>query len=420
MRTTVEGFTRIEIWDPMSAFVAGVGGRQALRGTYGSATEEKYLTRSGALPRSRTRPFALPLIDTALIEHLRVMRFEGCPVRLVALGRWNVVWQEATRMELLTARSERPQFANEAFSLQSPFLHAAIWDSDSLIAGIPWLNTVPVDIGGGDYEMRSLNRPGYQGPYWIADADTANIDECAGLVMGDLELTMELPIGGATVQLIGEGVTGTIEALAYPNWNGASFDAPEVLASSTAGGQFYLPKRTWSIRITVDAAAAQPRLIVLDPGTPLGLRTGEFRDCEPAQSLCWPDFVDVKVFCPRGYLVSYENAPPYLVDDSDLYLDVLAADEDGKIRVTQRIQDDEGDDITISNIDFAPSGITSSSAYEVETISAQGVDGGATYRDITFAFFETFFPDNVVVTISSLDSAGFSSDESFTVYKETP
>lgn len=262
-------YDRIVLWLSNQGWVADVAGREARTTATPSAEISGFRAGDGTTRALRRRhSFELQAYGREVRNHVRRIASIGCRARMVALswGGAHQFWYEPTHLQFRDTRSGIRDFAGGIVRLDTRVATPAVWQSNNLIDGIPWRCGEAV-ADGASWILRDPFTSGYEGPEWIvSEGDTVS---CVGVAALDDEatLTLELPIGGATIML--SGATGTLSAL---GWAGASI---ETVANDVA---LVLPFNTWEVELVVTSADGPPRLEVIRPGQALPPRFGGFDD----------------------------------------------------------------------------------------------------------------------------------------------
>ena len=439
---------RIVVWNRLG-FVADLGGQELLFGTLPSEAVERLPVSTGSeRPVGRRTLARMTNVDMPLQEHLRLMCRLDCPVRFVALAaKRHVLWQESSLMECKSERQGPGAYAADVYEITSNVFDAGIHQGPDLLSGIPWecttaalLSTfdpvateiIPGTVGSGEtfdpYVLADAGLPGYIGPYWQAEAGDS-VDALGVLTGGPAVLEMELPIGGATLTLVG---TGTIEYLDYFG---------NLIKTVSAGLEGVVPLSTMFVRVTIDTATTRPTLDVNAPGAVFRARHGECVACTARSTVIdWDDESDPSFWdCPDPdgliCIVVGDNAPPAIVDCPPLagsgetesggacpvcLITDATLGGDGIYRFSVLVADTDEDPFTLAAPSFVSGlGFTYPAGTFEATVGAITTGVGRTERQVDFRVVDAFFgaSDTITVSMVANDGAGNTPTLTFTFTK---
>lgn len=439
---------RVIIWNQLG-FVADLSGVELLFGSLPSETTERLRVSTGSEREVARRHLArMTNVDMPLQEHLALICRLGCPVRFVALAAHrHVLWQELSLMECKSERQGAGGHAPDVYEITSNVFDAGIHQGSDLLSGIPWECTIaallsgfdptaseiiPGTIGSGEtfdpFVLADAGLPGYIGPYWQAfTGDSVNAD---GLLSGGpLTLEMELPIGGASLTLVG---TGTI---AYLDYFG------NLLRTVSAGLSALVPDSTMFVRISITSASARPTLTVDAPGATIAPRSGESVACTVrSTAVDWDDASDPSYWLcpdPEGLIciVVGDQAAPAIVDCPPLagtgetesggacavcLLTDATLGGDGIYRFSVLVADSDSDPFTIAAPTFASAlSFTYAPGTFQADVGALTSGVGRTERQVDFRVVDAFFgtADTITVSMDANDGAGNQPTLTFTFTK---
>lgn len=306
---------RVVIWHSKTGWVCDLPPTVLLR-TQTPGVEEGYFpsARGDDVAIERSHLYQIENIEMARQEHLLMMRRLGCPIRFVALIKnRHVVWYEEASLHLVPDRQGFGGFAPDKVRVVSRVFDAGIHQGRDLFSGIPWICTSAYrlceleqncdEIGSGsgsgesdDYVLSLATLPGYLGPFWVVSPSDA-VTNFGVFTGSEAVLTMELPIGGASLTL--DVDAGTLEALRWDS---------EVIQTASAGVSLTLPSNTMFVRATVTSASSQPRLLVDSAGEPLGPRIGECVFCPGGERAMAPPWSFLPVWdCPGNVCIEIQQ-----------------------------------------------------------------------------------------------------------------
>ncbi len=439
---------RIVIWNQLG-FVADLSGVELLFGSLPSESTERLAVATGSEREVARRHLArMTNVDMPTQEHLALICRLGCPVRFVSLAaKRHVLWQELSLMDCTTERMGAGGYAPDVYEITSNVFDASIHQGPDLLAGIPWECTVaallstfdptateiiPGTIGSGEtfdpFVLADAGLPGYIGPYWQATSGDS-VDANGLLTGGPLTLEMELPIGGASLTLVG---TGTI---AYLDYFG------NLLRTVSAGLSALVPDSTMFVRISITSASGRPTLTVDAPGATLPPRSGESVACTVrSTTVDWDDASDPSYWlCPDPdgliCIVVGDNAAPSIVDRPPLagtgesesggacavcLLTDATLGGDGIYRFSVLVADTDSDPFTLAAPTFVSGlGFTYSPGTFDATVGALTSGVGRTERQVDFRVVDAFFgtADTITVSMDADDGAGNTPTLTFTFTK---
>lgn len=311
-RINRDGYRRLIIFQPRTGYVVDI--RPPILPSQRALPAYSYNpVQAGGREHVVTRraSWSLPVSDGEIGRALEVMAClagSGCPVRVIGFGRKkHSVWLEDSSLIMTDARQGSGAFAPDVADIVNTLVQPCIFDSDSLIDGIPWNCTeaaLDPDSGSGagaQYILTKDALTAYDGPFFVCSpGDSVDLD---GTYNGTSAVaTFIAPVGECTLVLEGTGVTGTVSAIA---WDGVT-----VLATAAAGVNLDVPFRTWILEVEITAADEQPRLTVIDAGEAQDIRYGLCLDCADPEAVLSSDPAWTQAVTPPLAEIAF-------VDDAD-------------------------------------------------------------------------------------------------------
>ena len=266
-------FERIVIYQPRSAWVCDLGSGHALSPRY-SPSEDYFATAAGTRkPVARSRPLVIPVFDEDKIRYLRTMHKEGCEIRALLIGKGaNLVWDLDSEFNMVEFGAGPREVSGVNIIMDTDLFAGSIYQGADLLSGIPWECETGTDDGTGTFYFPGPS--GWQGNKYVVSTGDA-VDE-DGLFSGSgaPQLTMYLPLEGATFQLEGAWIGTMITR----DWTGATLTSTSKLTNgATPSGT--IDDGTWTVEFNVTTANSRPEMYITAAGALASNRPGECIDC---------------------------------------------------------------------------------------------------------------------------------------------
>jgi hypothetical protein len=310
------------MWQPRSGSVLDVMGHEAVGGVTPSS-KSKYMAGSSASKIKGSDELEFRLIKSDLVEHVKLMLQNQCPVHLVAFGfDRHQMWLADARLRVTDGRSGGGGFAGADIMLDSQRASAAVCQVTNILECAPWNSTVakvrtaaqsPSGSGSGftsgetaQYTLQTWKPATFNGPEWqVGEGDRVT---SGGTFKGTLAtLAFDFPVGGARFNAVGEW-SGTIRQL---SWSGGTIQED----AKTAGVdvEITIDDQMWRLEVEVTAADEQPRMTVDFAGQSDGARIGACIDCSDPSAVAGTPFWIEDLSGPM-WAVSVDDDHLYIID----------------------------------------------------------------------------------------------------------
>lgn len=250
-------FGRIVLWDTKGGTIIDLPSRNVL--SFGGPSESEEYVRLASGDReviSRSHTAQIPITRREASEVSEVLQKVGCPFKAAFLGingtdSW--MWLEPTKLQVTDPEVSAGQISEKVLELNTNVFYPAIWESMSLIEGVPWRGTSQQTRDGNNVlRSKGSTRPGYEGPLWSVPSGTSvdltgNADTIGS--SNPATVKIEFPAWGCKLKIESEGnINATIQS---QDWNG------NVISS---GNPLSLPDKTWYINLVIESSKRQPQL----------------------------------------------------------------------------------------------------------------------------------------------------------------
>lgn len=299
------GLERITVFSPTTAFVADIGGYEAIA-SFPDFSNETVQAGGRSFSTSVRRAWDINYLKGVVADTIAAMKELGAPVHVIGLSRGkSVMWLEDSSIIERPELGPRSRFAPNIIELFNGVYQAAIFEGEDMLAGFPWICTtaqsytfpnLPIagagsgsgsggsaaSFAGGEGEAL-LPEFGnwantYTGPAWEAVGGLSSIDASGVFTTGSAQIQFVAPLGSAVLKLTGDNITGTLYV----------YDQEGTLLTSGAEDvEVTLPCNTWILRVEIDPSAdmcGRPRLEVVNAGRPSNPRFGDCVDYEGGET----------------------------------------------------------------------------------------------------------------------------------------
>lgn len=295
-------YGRVILFQERSGFVVDLGPRSVLATATPGTTEEVLIVEGTELVISRSFSLSIPLVESHVIDALRVMERIGCDTRAIMLGGPGAVsylWHvDGSKLAVTDVNRGAKTFSGARAELTSRIFQGAIYQDSNIIGGIPFecTHTETVfassslgcgsgsggffDGGSGfdtDYALRSFGASHYVGPYWSPDSSDMEVSASGVPNFGSgsqVILQMTFPAQGATLKLSGDATF----AVFFYDWqiNGVG----GVAHNPGFDVEYTVPSNTWRMDVVMqDPTLGKPIVECANPGPAVAPRYGECIDC---------------------------------------------------------------------------------------------------------------------------------------------
>lgn len=268
-----DGYKRITIWQPNSAFVADLYARDFRSVISPTFAVEYFDSGSGSdAAIAINREFNVIAVNEPNIDFIRKMQLIGCPVRFVACGLGKtVLWLDKTIFDPVSNRPGSADFAADNLRFRNSLFYAQIDDVTDLLQLFGFYGKSVIEDAGvyylaGEDEL-------YAEYLWTITGATAppTIDPYGRLVTdGQATLTFEFPLGGATLSM----AAGAADEENVDNRRVDVLDySGGVMDTIGTDEELELPGAAWKLKVYLnsigagtDAKTRPPIIRVVDPG----------------------------------------------------------------------------------------------------------------------------------------------------------